>query len=47
MQKKYVICALCSNMQKMRQHVKYVAVAYSCKTDMPDIFNELIPSKFY
>ena len=33
--KKYVICARCSNMRKMRQYVKYAAVAYSHKTDMP------------
>ena len=33
---KYEMCALCWNVQKMRQYAKYVAVAYSHKTDMPN-----------
>jgi len=35
MRKKYAICAVCWNMQKMRQCEKYVAIAYSHKMDMP------------
>ena len=32
MRKKYAACALCWNMRKMQQHVKYTAIAYSHKT---------------
>ena len=32
---KYAICTLCEICAKMWQHAKYVAIAYSYKTDMP------------
>ena len=32
---KYAICALCQNMQKMRQSAKYAAIAYSRFSDIP------------
>jgi len=35
MQGEIALCALSWNMRKMRQHVKYAAIAYLCKTDMP------------